>query len=400
MLRNWEFQLPTRIQFGCGGLETLGAAVKEFGESAFLVGYRDRTGLETAYTQAAQSLADAGVKVAEFFEIPPDPDAELGSEGARAATQAGADVVVGLGGGSVIDAAKGIALLVKLGGGLWDYTGANKNSRPVTDALPIIAVPTTAGTGTEVTPVAVFTHHDVGAAGDYPLKASISSPFLRPKVALVDPDLAVGSPPRLTAACGADALGHAIETCMSRRANPISSALAGRAVGLIVKNLPRAVENPDDPQPRESLALAAMQAGAAFSAAGVVMTHSIAQALGGLLHIPHGEAVAIGTPHNLRYNAEHCVEQYNQLGHYCGIQADSLEERAARFVDTIVELLQSIGLPDRVEVPGDSRNDLAENLARNAAESTPVPLALNPRPIDHAELKDVFLELLSTSERE
>ena len=104
--------------------------------------------------------------------------------------------------------------------------------------------------------------------------------------------------------------------------------------------------------------------------------------------------VAIGTPLNLRYNADHCVEQYSQLAHYCGITADSPEERAARFVDRIVELLQSIGMPDRVEAPGELRDELAESLARNAIESTPVPLKLNPRRIGHAELVDLFRELL------
>jgi alcohol dehydrogenase len=213
-------------------------------------------------------------------------------------------------------------------------------------------------------------------------------------VALVDPDLAVGSPPGLTAACGADALGHAIEACMSRSANPISSMLAGRAVGLIVRNLRPAVENPNDPGPREPLALAATLAGAAFSAAGVVVPHAIAQALGGLLHVPHGLGVAVGTSVNLRFNAECCVEQYGELADCCGITADSPDEKAARFVDCIVELLGSVGLPDRVEVPPDAPHDLLERLVRNARESTPVPIKLNPRKIDDAALADLFRAVL------
>lgn len=394
MLRSWLFQLPTRIQFGRGGARKLGEIAGEFGKAAFLVGYRDQTGLEETYARATRTLRDAGLTVAEFFDVPPDPEADLALEGARRLNEAGADVVIGLGGGSVIDAAKGIAALARMGGNLWEYAGANPNGRPITDAVPLVAVPTTAGTGTEVSAVAVFTHHGVASLADMPLKASVSGPAVHPRVALVDPDLAVGSPPGLTAACGADALGHAIEACMSRRANPISSMLAGRAVGLIVRNLRAAVENPDAPGPREPLALAATLAGAAFSAAGVVVPHAIAQALGGLLHVPHGLGVAVGTAVNLRFNAECCVEQYVDLADCCGIAADSPHEKAARFVDCIVELLGSIGLPDRLEVPADAPDDLLQRLVRNARESTPVPIKLSPRKIDDAALDQMFRTVL------
>lgn len=396
MLRQWEFQLPTRVEFGRGSLKKLGEVAGQFGPSALLVGYADQAGLEETYARAARLLAEAEITVTDFFQIPTDPDADLAIDGARKAAEAGADVVVGLGGGSVIDAAKGIAALARMGGNLWDYTGANPDSRPVTQSLPLVAVPTTAGTGTEVTAVAVFTHHGVGPVPEFPVKASINGPAVRPEVALVDPDLALGSPPRLTAACGADALGHAIEASMSRRANPISSLLAGRAVGLIVENLRRAVEHPDDPEPRGPLALAATLAGAAFSEAGVTMTHSVAQALGGVLHIPHGEGVAIGTPLNLRYNARCCVEQYGQLARECGIRADSAEQQAEAFVDYIVELLRSVGLPDHVEVPDDALEDLPAKLARNAFVSTLVPLKLNPRKIDEPTLAELLRDILGS----
>jgi len=395
MMRNWEFQLPTRIRFGRGGLRKLGDVAGELGKSAFLVGYRDRSGLEDVYARAARSLVDAGMAVAEFFEVAPDPQAELGLEGARRLNQAGADVVVGLGGGSVIDAAKGIAVLARMGGNLWDYTSANPESRPITEAVPLVAVPTTAGTGTEVSAVAVFTHQGVSSIPDMPLKASVSGPAVRPQVALVDPDLTVGSPPGLTAACGADALGHAIEACSSRRANPVSSLLAGRAVGLIVGNLRRAVESPADPGPREPLALAATLAGAAFSVAGVVVPHAVSQALGGLLHVPHGLGVAIATPLSLRFNAACCVDQYAELAGFCAVGADSPERQAAAFVDRIVELLRSVGIPEQVDVPTDAPDDLIDRLVRNARESTPVPIALNPRKIDDAALAGMFREVLS-----
>ena len=297
MPRFWDFSLPTQIQFGRGGLRRLGQFTADLGTTAMLVGYEDRTGLEDIYAKAEKLLEKVGVKVSTFYAIPPDPAAPLIERGAELARRDDVDVVVGVGGGSVMDAAKGIAALSRLGGNLWDHTSANTRSKPILDTVPVLAVPTTAGTGSEVSNVAVFTHENAGSVEGVAIKDAIVGPALRPKVALVDPDLTAGCPASLTAACGADALGHAIESCISRRATPIASALAGQAVSLIVNHLGAAVANPESPEHREPLAMAATMAGAAFSAAGVVVSHAIAQALGGVLHVPHGLSVALATRH-------------------------------------------------------------------------------------------------------
>ncbi len=427
MLPQWDFQLATRVRFGRGMLRRLGESAAALGKKALLVGYRDRTGTEEALVRARRSLDAAGLAVSEFLDVPPDPDAQVAEAGAKAAVECGAEVVVGMGGGSVIDAAKGIAALARLGGTLWDYADVNRESRRVTDSLPVVAVPTTAGTGSEVTSVAVFTVRGKGdsivvagfpteppprpqvslprdATGDVPLrrgqetraeratplKASIYGPAASPAAAIVDPDLTLGSPPSLTAACGADALGHAIESCMSRRANPVASLLAERAVGLVVGNLARAVEEPADPGPREALALAATLAGAAFNSAGVTMTHAIAHALGAVLGVPHGRAVAIATPLNLRYSAAECVEVYARLARACSIGGQTPEEQAEAFVARVTGLLHSVGLPDHVEAPPGAAPDLAARLARNAIESTEVALKLNPRKVDEPSLRIIF----------
>jgi len=277
----------------------------------------------------------------------------------------------------------------------WDYAGTNPDFKPITDSIPLIAVPTTSGTGSEVTAVAVFSHHGVGSMPEFPLKGSIAGPAVRPEIALVDPNLTVGSPARLTAACGIDALGHAVEACMSRRANPFSTALAGRAVALIVEHLPQAVASPDDAEPRVPLALASTLAGAAFSVAGVVMPHSMSQALGAILHTPHGEGIAVATPISLRYNAEVCRDVYAELAHGCGITADTIEQQAERFIDTIAGLLESVGLPAKIKIPDDAPDDLAAKLATNAFESTRKPLEWNPRKIDEPTLKKLFDKILT-----
>ncbi len=396
MPRFWEFQLPTRVVFGPGSLRRLGPCAREFGQSALLVGYRHAPELEDAYERAARLLEKAGLRVTVFREVDGDPDAALPEIGARRAVEAGAEVVVALGGGSALDAAKGIAALARMGGRVWDYTDANRQARPVTDALPLVAVPTTAGTGSEVTSAAVFQHRGVGSRPELPLKATAIGPALVPRVALVDPELAVGTPPALTAACGADALGHAIEAFISRQANPMASTLAARAVALIVENLPRAVENPSDPQPREPLALAATLAGAALNSAGVTVTHAIAHALGALLHVPHGVAVALATPLNLRYNAEACAAQYAELADVLHLAGNSPEDRAASFVEKIISLLHSLGLPDRVSVPPDAPPDLLDQLVQNAMESTSIALTLNPRKVDAAALRGLLEAVLGS----
>jgi alcohol dehydrogenase class IV len=394
MPRFWDFSLPTQIQFGRGGLRRLGQFTADRGTAAMLVGYEDRTGLEDVYAKAEKLLEKAGVKTTAFYKIPPDPAAELIEQGAELARSEGIDVIVGLGGGSVMDAAKGIAALTRLGGNLWDHTSANPKSKPIQDTVPVVAVPTTAGTGSEVSNLAVFTHENADSEAGVPIKDAIVGPALRPKLALIDPDLTIGCPSSLTAACGADALGHAIESCLSRRATPIASTFACQAVPLIVDNLARAVANPDSPEFREPLALAATMAGAAFSAAGVVVPHAIAQALGAVLHTPHGLSVALATRQGLAFNRETCTAQYAELARSCRLAGEDDEVLADRFVATVSELLDRCDLPRTIPVPADAPEDLVERLVRSAYDSAPVPITLNPRKVSEDDLGTGFGEIL------
>jgi alcohol dehydrogenase class IV len=375
MPRNWNFQLPTKIEFGRGNLRRLGTMAKTLGQSALLVGYDDPAGMEETYARATESLSKSRIKVHEFFRVTPDPDTTIAEQGAAVARETHAEMIVGLGGGSVVDVAKGIAVLAKTRGNLWDYTLANPDSRPVDEALPIVAVPTTAGTGAEVTAFAVFTHADRGL----PLKASIFGAAIYPRLAVVDPDLALGCSSRLTAACGADALGHAIEACLSRGGNPMAAVLAVRAAELIFEHLVAAVENPADAKLREPLALAATLAGVAFDSAGVTAAHSIAQSLGALLHIPHGEAVAIALPPCLEFNAEKA-----------GADGSASVHSAKR----VAELFDKIGLPQRVEAKVESPRELAEQLADSAIGSEPIPIKLNPRKITRDQLVELIEKML------
>jgi alcohol dehydrogenase class IV len=369
----WDFQLPTAVHFGRGLLRKLGSWTAPLGRRAVLVGYRDRAGLEEAYLRAGQSLAKAGIETVAFHEVLPEPDVQLVDQCAAVARDAGAEVLVALGGGSVIDVAKAAAAIVRAGGQVADCLTTDPAPAPI-DALPVVAIPSTAGTGSEVSDIAVFSQGQG--------KVALFGPALRPQVAVIDPDLAVGSPPALTAACAADALGHAIEACVSRRTNPIAAALAGEAVALVERNLAPAVAEPNAAEPRESLALAALLAGAAFTSAGVAGAHAIAQALGCVLGISHGRAVALALPPILRFNAAACEQQYDHLARCCGLSD------ASAFLDRVSGLLGSVGLAERLSLA----DDVVDRLVA-AAQQARVPLVQNPVRLDEAALRQIVHQL-------
>ena len=386
-MRPFEFHLPTRIQFGRGLLRKLGDFAAPLGKAALLVGYRDAGVLEETYVHAAAALEKVGVRVVRFAQVTPEPHAELVALGAALARDAEAAFIVGLGGGSVLDVAKAIALMARSDGDVSEYFLGRRDARPPAAALPVVAVPTTAGTGAEVTEIAILSQ---ATADGGCRKQSLYGAAIRPTLAVIDPDLAVGSPAALTAACGADALGHAVEASANRRGNPISSLMAAEAVRLISGNLVQAVENPTDPEPREGLALAATLAGAAFNASSVTLGHALAQTLGARLGLPHALAVAAATPIALRFNLPECVEPYARLAAACGLAADGPSALAERFVEHIADLLCKVNLPTQFPRPADASDAMLDALVQETIQTSRALLTLNPRRIDVAALRQLF----------
>ena len=201
--KNFDVFMPTKILFGPGRAAELGDHAAQYGKRAMLVTYRDIRGLEETIEKAAGYLEDAGLSVTRYSEVEPDPPVEIINRGAEIARDSGAEVMVGLGGGSAIDASKAIAVVAMNGGDAWDYVACNPDKKEFSSSLPTVAVPTTAGTGSEVTPVAVLTNKKIKSKG------SIVAPPNIPKIAMVDPELMRSMPPGLTASTGVDALGHA-----------------------------------------------------------------------------------------------------------------------------------------------------------------------------------------------
>ncbi len=334
-------------------------------------------------------LAQSGVEAELLLAAEPEPTLADLSAAAAQAIPLGADVIVGLGGGSVLDLAKGLAAYLAAGSRLLAALDAPGELPEVAEALPVLAVPTTAGTGAEVTSVAVFTQ-----AADPPVKRTLAGPALVPRVALVDPELAAGCPPDLIARCAADALGHALETACSRSAHPMTAMLSAKAVALILQHLPRAIAQAEDGDARDALALAALLAGAALNDAGVAVGHVLAHGLGAVLRVPHGLAVAASILPALRYNAPACRDTYAALARACGLGGDSAEEQAQHLVDAVAALLQAAGLPARLPVAQGISPQLLDRLAESGTQSTPIGLTLNPRKVPPEDLRELFAQCL------
>ncbi len=415
MLSKWSFHLPIQIEFGRGRARQIGRLVAESGafnhqsdRSVLLVGYRDCRALDKAYAAAADSLRAAGLRVDEFLEVVPEPDEAIADKGAEVARRLGSHIVLGLGGGSVIDTAKGIAALAVNEAPLWEHSTANPDSRPIRRALPIVAIPTTAGTGAEATSVAVFEQLGVGPTPHEPVKAIVYGPALAPALAVVDPAFMDSMPTDVAAACGADALSHSVEVITSRLANPICTSMAVESVRLLFQNLTAAIDpknaaNPKETKKaREAVTLATTLSGIAVNGPGVTAAHAVSHALGALLHIPHGKAVALAALPFLRFNTQACIELYANLAKACGLASDaspspaSDEELAGRFVDQVDVLWQTLDLPQTLEqVDQVDRKDLVKRLVQNAADGTPLPLRNNARKVDGDSLEQILADIVS-----
>ncbi|MBN8979001.1 MAG: iron-containing alcohol dehydrogenase, partial [Rhizobiales bacterium] len=291
--------------------------------------------------------------------------------------------VIGFGGGSSLDVAKLVALLCGSGEDIENAWGVGNAKGP---RLPLILIPTTAGTGSEVTPVSIFT-----VSGDE--KRGVSSPILLPDIAVLDAELTLGLPAHITAATGIDAMVHAIEAFASKNANnnPLSKMLARRALQLLGANIERAVESGQDRDARGAMLLGSMLAGQAFANAPVAAVHAIAYPLGGTFHVPHGISNALVLPHVLRFNAPEAARLY------AGIAADAFphlasmadeEERCAAFIEHLAELSVKLGLQRQLREVGVGEGDLA-GLARDAMKQTRL-LVNNPRALNEADALAIY----------
>jgi alcohol dehydrogenase class IV len=287
------------------------------------------------YKKLVDELNKMEIKVQVFDDITPDPTNEQINNGFSLISSGQCDAVIGFGGGSSMDAAKLISVLPTVNKPLDAIVGVLKIRKK---GLPLFLIPTTAGTGSEVTIAAVFTDKTSGQ------KMPVADPVLVPMAAALDPDLMLGLPKQVTAATGFDALTHAVEAYISTNATKQTDFFAETATKLIWENLTTCVEDPKNIAARESMAIASTYAGLAFTKAGVGYAHGIAHQLGAFYHVPHGEANALTLPHVLKFSYPKCVGRLAHLAKHLGFEAGSEETMATAFVDAVFALQKSIGL--------------------------------------------------------
>jgi alcohol dehydrogenase class IV len=255
------------------------------------------------------------------------------------------DHILALGGGSSIDTAKGIGIMATNKGHILDYEGVNRIPHP---GLPVVAIPTTAGTGSEVTASTIITNSQTH------FKAAVISPYIFPQLALLDPQLTEKLPQELTAATGMDALTHAIESYTSKTATPFSRALAIEAIRMIGQNLKKAYFVGNDPASREQMLVASAMAGMAFAQSRLGNVHAISHTLGGVFNIPHGIANAALLPYVMKYNLPACPEKMKDIAEALGCRVDGLplDEAAELAVQAVVELNRALNIPSNIRELG------------------------------------------------
>ncbi len=347
--------------------------------------------------QTAEPLAAAGVSFESFDKVTPEPGAELVRECVAAARAANPDVIIGLGGGSNMDTAKLVAMILAHDGDPLDYTGDCRVPGPV---KPLICIPTTAGTGSEVSAAAVFTdtaNH---------IKVSCLSPFLRPNFAIVDPLFTVSSPPKVTADSGIDALTHAIEgfcavdndefplpsgeKSVYQGSNPMANGMAREAIRLVGKFLRRAVKDGNDLEARDGMALAATMGGLAFSNSGVALVHAMEYPVGGAVHVSHGAGNGLLLPFVMRFNLPKRVKITAQVGSLLGVpSAMDLEQQAGATISAIEQLRKDIGIPLRLRDIG-VKEEMLPGFATKAFAIKRL-MRVNPRmPQNEGEILDIY----------
>ncbi|NTU85804.1 MAG: iron-containing alcohol dehydrogenase [Chloroflexales bacterium] len=378
----FEFGLGGRVLYKAGLARELGQVVADLGaQRVFVVADKGIVGAGLLQP-VLDGLAGHAEVVGTLDDVPPNSSSSVVMAGAEAARAAGADLILAVGGGSPIDTAKGIRLLATFGGAVPDYEGYNVIASRL---MPMIAVPTTAGTGSEVTSIAVILDEAENR------KISLVSRYLYPDVAILDPELSLSLPPRLTAATGMDALSHAIETYVSTENNPFSDSLALAAIDLIATHLRDAVQQGNNIEARGQMMIASCMAGIACSNSLFGVVHAIAHSIGALYHVHHGTLNAIILPYGMQFNSVVAPERYVRIARAMGVNVGgrSDEEVIADGVSAVRTLAVECGMPTRlreVEVPEGALPELA------ALSSVEPAIFNNPRVSTEEEL----LELLRT----
>ncbi len=408
-----RFYIPTEIITGLGCFAGLGRAAECYGQRAMIVCGRTAMRKSGILDRAVTYLRQAGLEVQVYDAVAGEPTLEVVEGGLELARKEEIQVIIGLGGGSAIDAAKAIAGLVKQPGTVKEYHEGRALESPVSvdisgmdeqevafmsaamvwdileaiTVLPWIAVPTTAGTGAEVTKNAVLTDPE------RQVKASIRSDDWFARLALIDPELTIPMPPDVTASSGGDALCQAIEAYVSIGAGPVTDALAAEATARIGRSLVRACEDGEDVEARADMLYGSLLAGMALTNARLGGVHGMAHPLGLRYHIPHGTVCGLLLPYVMEYNLEYAVAKYATVARLLGVDTSDMGEgeAAAMSVEIVWDILEAINVPSHLAQFGVRQEDFPTIIAESLPSGS---LKHNPRPLGEEDVRHILTQAL------
>lgn len=382
-MKEFSFSVPQEIIVGKGSLARLPEVAEKLGgKHGFIISgpHLNKMGIVAS---CSESLENAGIKVDAYTETEGNPSVETVEKAAAAFCKSGADFIIALGGGSPMDVAKAVGVVARYGGSITEYEGGG---RVPGDIIPLIAIPTTAGTGSEVTAFSVITDH----SRNY--KLTVFSYKLIPAYAILDPELLTTAPVSVAAACGIDAMVHALEAYISKDASPFSDAMAEKALELIGKNIRRYVADRTDIEAAEAMITGSLFAGIAFSWARLGDVHAMSHPVSAYFDVPHGVANAILLPTIVEYNALADCGKYLKLFNYISLTpASEAEFEPFMLVDLLTELNEQLGIPGslgEVGVTADKFDAMADDAMKSGN------IAVNPRSTTKKDVLSLYEKAL------
>lgn len=377
-LQPFDFDPRTRICFGNGALEHLGKIASQLGPKRVLL-VTDPGLSEAGHAQrAVKSLEDHQLSVVVYDQVTPNPTTEDVETALKVAQQAQVELIIGLGGGSSMDCAKGVNFLITNGGSMHDYRGVGKATKPM---LPMIAIPTTSGTGSEAQSFAVI------ADAKTHMKMPCGDKKAAAKVAILDPELTVTMPRSITSVTGIDAISHALETFVTLKRNEISNMYAMRAWKLLSQSFARVLEEPTDLNARGEMLWGAHLAGAAIENSMLGATHALANPMSAHFNTTHGVAIGLMLPHVIRFNAAEVGPLYGQLAEVAGLCSADDSQAAEKLADYVAEMVRLTGNPQTLAEAGVEETLIATMAAEAAQQWTGT---FNPRSLSPELLEEIY----------
>ena len=375
-MKNWSYYIPTKIIFGINTFDDIKQTIDNFSPKNILLVTGRNSMQKLGITDKIKNLLK-GYKIILFNEVEPNPSIQTVERGLKFCQDNKCDLIIGIGGGSALDVGKTIAILIKNKGDVKDYLYHKKTIKK--KGLPFIAIPTTAGTASEISKYSIITDREK------PTKRGLLHDFMHPDVAIIDPLLTESMPRDITASTGMDALAHAVESYWSINAQPITEMFALKSIELVYENLVAVCNNLHDINLRESMCKASLFAGFAFDYTGTNVLHSVSYPLTTKFNIPHGHACALTMVQFMKFNKDMIKEKMSKISKITG--ANSIDEG----INNIQKMLENTGLPMRLSKLGISKNDI-DIIIQDGFR--PEKMETNPRTVTEDALRKILTNIL------